>query len=399
MSDVSASNTPLLVADGGPFVVHLPDAIGAEGPLAGWDVAVKDLVAVSGLAATAGLAEPLAETATDDAPVVARLRAAGARIVGTTALHQLACGVTGVNLAQGTPINPAAPDRCPGGSGSGSAAAVAAGLVRMAIGTDTGGSVRLPSAACGVVGWKPARGRLPLDGVIPCAPSLDHVGVHTATVADAITSLAALGLDDLRSVAPSPPGRLGVVRREVEGSADEVRAAVDDAFDRLERSGWELVDVEWPSGDDIAATSTTILLGEFARVHAHERPGLDDRVGADILDRLDRGEAIGDVQVTDALTHRDALRRTVDAALSDVDVVAGPTLPILPPPIDDARADDGTLARALVSHTRLANCTGHPAVSIPLPTPLPVGIQVLAGSDAALAAHATTIERDLRSDR
>ncbi len=385
---------PVMVGDGGPFLSHDPDATGGDGPLAGWDVAVKDLIAVAGRVRSDGSASRDGDAAQAvDAPVVAALRQAGARIVGTTALHELACGVTGVNGHQGTPRNPAAPDRVPGGSSSGSAVAVASGLARAALGTDTGGSVRIPSACCGVVGWKPRRGAIPLDGVTPCAPSLDHVGVHTRAVSDAATVLAALGVDVGAGAAADALPVIGVDRAAVDAADERVAGPIADALDRL-TSLFDLRDVEPPDPRLVARVSTTILLSEFAAVHADMDADRRARLGADIRARLERGAAYTDAEVADARAGAEDIRAGMDDLLGSVAAVVGPTLPV-PPPTSEQAATGEDLARLLVAGTRLANVAGCPALTLPLAVSPPVGLQLVAATDAGLHAVAATVEATL----
>ncbi|MEO1062020.1 MAG: amidase [Actinomycetota bacterium] len=372
----------------GPFLWNDPDAVSSvDGPLAGTRVAVKDLVRLAGHPTTAGTSFARWPVATEDAPVVAALRAAGAHVVGATRLHELACGVTGLNRSQGTVRNPAAPERAPGGSSSGSAAAVAAGLADLAVGTDTGGSVRIPSACCGVVGYKPARGVLPLDGVVPCAPTLDHVGLHARSVELIDRAMSALTGES--SADPSIE-RLGVARAELDAAEEPVRDAVTAAIERLDLP---TVDVALPDAATVAEATTTVLFAEFARVNADLTAEQRSLLGDDIRGRLEAGEAIDAGTHEGALARLDEIRSHVDRLLGEVDAIVLPTLPILPPTLEQADAEPIATAQALVRFTRLANASGHPAITVPLDAALPVGLQVIGPQPAVFAvARAVTQE-------
>ncbi len=398
LEDALARATP--VAQGGAFVAPLGDAARREvaarppeGPLAGWTLAVKDLVAVAGLPLGAGSAvRDGAPPEPHDARVVADLRAAGATLVGTTALHELAIGVTGINAGKGTPRNPLDPARVPGGSSSGSAVAVATGAADLAVGTDTGGSVRIPAALCGVVGFKPTHGRLSTAGVHPLAPTLDHVGLLARRVTDVAHAARVLGI-----AAPAPPTglralRLGYVPRELEEADPEVAAAIAGALDRLSHAGATLVEAEPADAGLVFATSTTLLLAEAAAVHAADLAEVPERFGADVAARFRAGLALPAVALAAAHAARRALITTTRARLHGLDALVGPTVGVRAPLLA-ALADPADAAAAgarLVAHTRLANVCGLPAIS--LPAAPGVGLQLLAADDGALLAHATAVE-------
>ena len=369
-----------------------PPAPGAR--LDGVRLAVKDLVAVGGHPLRAGsLARAGAPDEPRDAAVVAVLRAAGATVSGIVDLHEIAFGTTGINDQVGFPPNPRDADRIPGGSSSGSAVAVAEGRADLAIGTDTGGSIRIPAALCGVVGFKPSYERYPTDGVLALSPTLDHVGFLAPTVeaiAAAHRALTGEAVTPLRR-----PGRLGVDRTALVVADHPVATAVDTALRALHDAGWELVDVTWPERARVQEVTTAIMFAEAAAVHRTLLESHADRLGADVLARLRSGAAIPSGDHRAAAADAVELHAEVSARLATVDAVVGPTLPVVAPTIDEARADAAWPAR-LVSNTRLANVTGLPAFSLPLATGrngdgLPVGLQVLAATDARALAVATAI--------
>ena len=221
---------------------------GDELALAGVPVAIKDLMSVAGFVQTNGTARVAsAAPASEDALAVARLREAGAIIIGTTNLHELAYGITSDNPHFGRVVNPRHPAHSPGGSSGGSAAAVAAGIVRIAVGTDTAGSIRIPAACCGVVGFKPSFDAVPRDGAQTLGASLDHVGPIAASVGDAALAFSVLAGQPARvAKAAALAGlRVGVPRRHFfDPVADDVRRAVEDAIARMRDDGARIVDVD-----------------------------------------------------------------------------------------------------------------------------------------------------------
>ncbi len=400
-SDGAAARVP----DDGAWVWRAEPPLPAtgSGPLDGWRLGVKDLIDVAGHPVRGGSAARAgAPAASADAPVVATLRAAGAVIVGATKLHEFAFGVTGRNATDGTAANPAAPGRVPGGSSSGSAAAVAAGEADVALGTDTGGSCRIPAACCAVVGFKPSFGSVSTAGVLPLSPSLDHVGWLSRTVGQAVALAAVLGVvegwDRSGGATGSRPiRRIGVHRRGLAGGTADggedpvVSAGFEAALERLRAAGVELVDVDWPTGEDAFPASTAIMFTEASALHRRSLADAGARYGIDVRTRLVQGAGFDPDSYVLARSAQVALRARCLAVLAGVDAVVGPTLPAVPPLLDEAV--DPAVAARLVANTRLANLTGLPAVSVPVPgTVLPVGVQVEARSDGAALAAAALLE-------
>jgi Asp-tRNA(Asn)/Glu-tRNA(Gln) amidotransferase A subunit family amidase len=392
------------VGEGGAWVAlspvaHDEAAAGGRpaGPLERTIVAVKDLVAVAGLPVGAGSrVRSGAPPEPADAGVVRALRAAGAVVAGTVALHEMAFGVSGVNDEVGFPPNLHDPQRVPGGSSSGSAVAVADRTADLAVGTDTGGSVRIPAAFCGVVGFKPAT-PYPLEGVLPLAPTLDQVGFLARSVAEvALAHQAVTG--EPTPAGRNAPQRIGVERAALEAADGDVAAAVESALDKLQAAGWQLVDVEWPDRAEVLEVSTTIMFAEAAAVHRHllDRPA-GDLLGVPVRARFETGAEIGDDDYRAALAAAKRITADVRKALTTVDAVVGPTVPIVAPTIDAARCDEA-LPRRIVAETRLANVARTPALTVPVPTVttvptagLPVGLQVTADTDAATLATGQAI--------
>jgi amidase len=333
-------------------------------------VAIKDLIDVVGTPTTGAclvLAE-LAQPAAADAVCLAGLRQADARLVGKTNLHELACGGTGVNEHFGTPVNPFDPALIPGGSSSGNAVALAAGEVDIAIGTDTAGSIRTPSACCGTVGLKPTFGRVSVEGVWPLAPSLDTVGPMARDVAGLVDGMALLEPGFVAADDPAPV--IGRVR------LPDVDPAIDAAVDALlSASGIEVVDVVLPGWDAAVDAGWAVMYYEVWQVdgHLYERDAAS--IGANVRVRLEEGRAIQVAQYEAGLAHRAVWRAELASAFEQAPVLAWPTIAMFPPRIDGA-----------VPNTRRTNIgvnlAGHPAVALPAPSggPIPASIQ-LAGPD------------------
>ncbi|MFI5691461.1 amidase [Kribbella sp. NPDC051586] len=373
-------------------VVHL-DVEGARkaaaahdrsGALAGVPVLVKEIVEVEGLPYRCGSAA-MDEIGQQDAEVVRRLRAAGAIVIGLSHTHEFAYGCTGTSNRVGPCRNPHDPSRMTGGSSSGSAAAVAAGVVPLAIGTDTAGSVRIPAALCGVVGFKPSYNTIPADRVFPLSQSLDHVGVLTRTAADAAYALTALGgLEALDLLEP----RLGVATNpeylQLTTEARPAWSAALESFDALE--------VQLPDWSHSFTTAANLQGPEAVANHAGRS---QDRYQPDVRQRLLEASAVEPADYTRAQEDAVLITRELDELLQQVDAVLTPTVLTTAPLITAAATADGGLEvrKQLLNNTRLANLTRHAAVSMPLPTDgLPVGLQIIAASNEKAAAVACWIE-------
>jgi aspartyl-tRNA(Asn)/glutamyl-tRNA(Gln) amidotransferase subunit A len=381
-----------------------------RGPLHGIPYSLKDLVDVAGVVTTAGSRVLDDRVPTADAVIVTRLREAGAICVGRTNLHEFAMGTTSEDSAFGPVRHPLDPSRSPGGSSGGSAAAVATGMGLASVGTDTGGSVRIPAAVCGVVGLKPTYGEVPADGIVPLSTSLDHVGPLARTVQDCAWMFAVLaGLApptiearDARGLTLVQPG--GYFDALVEAP---VRAAVDRAIARLRAAGAVVTPGTIAGTDAIAAAYLPLVVAEAADWH---RPYLDsraDRYTPPVLDRIRLGRTTLATDYLAACRMQGVLAAQVDAALGDADALVLPAVPLVAPPLGatDVRLDpsgDATLPirSAMLRLTQLFNLTGHPAISIPVPVDgLPVGLQLVGrrGRTPGLLAVAAACERALAS--
>jgi len=362
----------------GAFARLAPDALaaadaGGGGPLRGLPIAVKDLVDTAGLATARGSHCFEGRVPGADAAVFARLRAAGAIVIGKTVTDELGLGGPATDTPDAAPRNPRFPGRVTGGSSSGSAAAVAGGLVRVALGTDSGGSVRVPAAFCGVVGLKPGRGRIATDGVFPLAPSLDHVALLAATVAE-----AAFVCDALAGTACVPALARGVAGLRLafardwfadDAAADPaVTAAIDAAVTALARQGARVAEVTLLDAAEFDACGAILLYGEAAALHR----GLLVQPG---LGRLARGTleaalAVNPDALPQARVAAAALRETLDGRVfTRFDALLTATVLTPPPP---ATAFDGTVPLVPAARALAFNVTGHPALTVP-----PAGLQIV----------------------
>ena len=377
-----------------------------RGPLHGVPVAVKDIVDTAGLRTTMGSRHFATNIPTDDAIVVTRLREAGAVIVGKTTTHEFAFGPTGDRTANGPGRNPHDPTRMAGGSSAGSAAAVAAGLVPLAVGTDTGGSVRIPAALCGATGIRPTYGLIPTDGVFPLSWSLDSVGPLAADVAG-----TTIGWEVLSGVsAASATGavsRIGVVRDAwFDQLADPVRAAFQDALAELSAQGVELVDVSVPDGEELYQLYRTVQGVEVVAIHHERMARAPELFDPEVRQRIEAAAAITAREYALGLRRLAEVRASAADRFAGIDMMALPTLPIVAPPVDARDADLGGGWRvprdALLGHNAPFSSLGVPAMSLPLPVNgdgLPIGLQLVGppGADEALLAMARTVERILHS--
>ena len=354
----------------------------------GLRVAVKDLIDMAGTPTTAAsrVVADAAVPAGQDAACLAGLRAAGAQIVGKANLHELALGVTGINPWFGTPVNPLDASLAPGGSSSGSAVAVATGEARVAYGTDTGGSIRIPAACCGVCGLKTTWGRIPVAGVRPLAPSLDTVGPMAADVAGLVVGMELLEPGFTVSGPPGPPLRPGPLRvgRLRVPAAPEVTDAVTAA---LRATSWEVSDVD--PGEWVTATrwTSSLLVGEAYRSNQDIFDHNATRLSGDVARRLEAGHQVTDALMAAAAQARARWRAELTGLFARFDLLVTPTLAILPPPLD--RADGLLEAR----YTMPVNFAGVPALALPVPARggLPASLQLVGpwgGEERLLAAGA-----------
>jgi aspartyl-tRNA(Asn)/glutamyl-tRNA(Gln) amidotransferase subunit A len=373
------------VTTAGIFITPTP----APGVAAGRRLAVKDLFDTAGVRTTYGSKVFAAHVPDTTAPAVARLEAAGWASVGKANLHEFAWGITSENPHYGTVPNPLAPGRIAGGSSGGSAAALAAGLADGALGTDSGGSIRIPAACCGVTGFKPSFGLVPLDGCFPLAPTFDHAGPMARDVAGCAHMLAALA-PGFEVAALSALGELRVGVAWTERAEPLVRARVEAAAAHFPDR--RPVDVPLP-GPDVAPA----FGGEAAEVHAELFAAHRDQYGENVATKIERGLRLSDADVRAAVAARERYREQVAEAMDGLDLVVTPTLRMVAPPTG---IGDLVLRDDVLELTFPWNAVGAPALALPCGAAelgLPASIQLVGspGADATVLAAGRLLERAL----
>ena len=364
------------------------------GPLHGIPVAIKDLYDVAGMRTTAGSVLLKENVARADSVAALRQRQAGAVLLGKLNLHEWALGVTNINPHFGACRNPWNLDYITGGSSGGSAAALAAGLCLGALGSDTGGSIRIPASLCGVVGLKPTYGRISLRGVTPLAWSLDHAGPLARTVDD-----AAILLQTLAGYDPEDPASAREADREIDWQAEtgasglrvgvppasllaglhpEVEAAVRAAFAALPGLGCELREVALDGYDRASAASSTVLLAEAAAFHRERMAEHPEAIGPEVLPRFRAGAEISGTDYALARRTQAEWTRAMVRLFETVDLLVLPATPAPALPLADS--DALKAAVLLTRFTRVFNLAGLPALSLPCgftSIGLPIGLQIV----------------------
>ena len=345
-------------------------------PADGIALAVKDLFDTEGLATTYGSIVFSEHVPERSAFAVRELEAAGYVNVGKTNLHEFAYGVTSQNPHFGTVPNPAAPGRTAGGSSGGSAAALAAGLADAALGTDSGGSIRIPAACCGIVGFKPTFGLVSLDGVFPLAPTFDHAGPMARSVADCVRMMEALvaGFEVEDAAEPS----FGVAC--LEDCDPAVRADLEEVAGRLGARP-----IDFPLPDRVGPA----FMREVADVHRNLYAEHPDAYGDNVRTKVERCLAVSADEHEAATRRRGAYRDQAERALGDLDLLLTPTLGFPPPPAD---VDELGVREAMIRFTFPFNCLGWPALSLPVGS---ASLQIVgrAGRDGLVLAAGLSLER------
>ena len=372
------------------------------GALHGVPIALKDLFDTRGVRTTAGSLIRRDHVPAEDATVVRRLREAGGIVLGKLNMHEFAYGPEGLNVHYGHARNPwdASAERIAGGSSSGSGVAVAAGLAAGALGTDTGGSIRIPASLCGITGLKPTYGRVSRAGAVPLSWSMDHIGPMARSAADCALMLRAMAgydaADATTSVLPVPDYaavldgdvkglRIGMLRDFfVVSAAPEVKAAVEHAAHIFTKAGALVDEVSLPLIPHAAAAAFAIVASEALAYHADNLRTRAAEYQADVRERLMMGIVVSGLHYVRAQQVRALVRAEVDAALARRDVLLAPSTPIAATVIGERQTLIGDAAAdvraALIRYTRPFNLSGHPACSLPCGVTgggLPIGMQLV----------------------
>jgi aspartyl-tRNA(Asn)/glutamyl-tRNA(Gln) amidotransferase subunit A len=380
-------------------VMKEPPSFAPDGPLRGVPISVKDLYDTKGVRTTAGSKVYESRIPDEDSTVVRKLKEAGAAIIGKANLHEFAFGITTINPHYGIARNPWDRERISGGSSGGSASAVALSLGLASLGSDTGGSIRIPASLCGIVGLKPTYGRVSLRGVVPLAWSLDHPGPMTRTVEDAamlMEIIAGYDPSDVHSRKVEVPRytdalsgslkglRVGIPKNYFyEQLSPSVDQAIHAAIGHLEKLGAEIVDVEMPGMPIHRACWFHIASPEAYSYHELHLQKHADLYGADVRGRLEAGKVLLSIDYVRAQRARTLIKEQFNRLFEAIDVVVTPTVPIPAPRIEDVHKPWGngpeTAAASLTRFTRFFSVAGVPTISIPCgfsPEGLPIGMQI-----------------------
>jgi aspartyl-tRNA(Asn)/glutamyl-tRNA(Gln) amidotransferase subunit A len=395
-----------------------PTGKGTQGPLAGVPISIKDLLDTKDMKTTYGSRHFENHVPSEDATAVQILRNADAVIIGKTNLHEYAYGTTNENPHYGKTLNPWNRAKIPGGSSGGSAASVCAGLAVASIGTDTGGSIRIPAALTGVVGLKPTYGLISKSGVFPLADSLDHVGPITKTVRDAgilLNLLAGQGSHHTSSLVQEKtdyldgrftcPIRVGIPRQFFFDKCHPgVLQTVLAGLRVLESSFIQTIDVDIPNIDLVPEAQNIILSAEALYVHQDRLETHPDWFGSDIRQRLLSSNGIPAADYVKAIHFKQQFQRSVNELFDEVDVIVTPTTPLLATDVGQTKAPLGVqnvpVGRHLTRYTNPWNFSGLPAISIPCGSSsgLPVGMQLVSAPfhERKLLAIAAQFEQVFR---
>jgi len=346
-------------------------------------VAVKDLVDVAGMVTTAGGVILPDKPAAADAPVIARLRSAGCVVVGKANLHEFAYGVTSLNPHYGNVLNPHDPSRVAGGSSGGSAVAVATGMCDWAIGSDTGGSIRIPGSLCGVAGFKPAFGSIDIGGVIPLSRSLDTLGPMATTILETARAYTLMSGEEVSLDGLTRP-RLAVPAGWISG-LDEPTARAWTAVSE------GVPEIAFIDREPLFQVGLTILLYEAAEFHRAWATESPEKYGADVLRLIRRGFEISRADYEEALDQRERLEAAAHHAMDGIDAMILPATAIVAPPVETADEVREPLSR----FTRPFNTTHQPVAVLPAPVKgLPVGIQVVGRRNGETLRAAAWLEQE-----
>ena len=379
------------------------DATRRSGPLAGVMVSIKDLFDEAGQVTAAGSAIlRRAPAAKADAPVVARLKAAGAVPCGRTAMSEFAYSGVGLNPHTGNPGNARDPSRISGGSSSGAAVSVALGLADVALGTDTGGSVRIPAVLNGLAGFKPTQSTVPLEGAFPLSPTFDSIGPLAPRIATCAAVHAVLSGTSAPAVAEDRPLRLAILQGPLmEGMDAQVTADFDAALVALRAAGHEIIDATLPDLEGFGDVNRIVVATEAHAIHAHHLEGLETEGDPRVLRRILAAEGFGPSDYTDKLAHRARAVAAFHTLADGIDAFILPTVPTVAPLIAEVEADFDRLNALMLRNPSAVNFLDGCAATVPMQRAqrLATGLMIFApgGRDWAVLGMAQRIEALLDS--
>ena len=368
-----------------------------RGPLHGIPIALKDLFYTRGVKTTAGSLVYKDFVPEFDATVVERLHEAGAISIGKTNLHEIAFGITSKNPHYGFVLNPLDPARLAGGSSGGSAALVGGGFLPVALGTDTGGSIRVPASFCGISGLKPTYGRVSRQGVLPLAFSLDHVGPLGSCVEDCALALNAMVADydcNLPAASDLKGVRIGVpTDPQFANLADDVSQTISGTLEKMRKLGAEIQQVATPDLNQMNATARVVQLAETAAVYVDHTD--HTQFGDDVWALIEQGRMIMGHEYVNGQRLRTLYRRAFDELWTKIDILVCATTPMTAPLLEDdtvkIKGQDENVRMAATRLVRAINLIGEPALSVPCgkgSNGMPVGLQII----AAPFAEATLVK-------
>lgn len=379
------------------------DATRRSGPLAGVMVSIKDLFDEAGQVTAAGSAIlRRAPAAKADAPVVARLKAAGAVPCGRTAMSEFAYSGVGLNPHTGNPGNARDPSRISGGSSSGAAVSVALGLADVALGTDTGGSVRIPAVLNGLAGFKPTQSTVPLEGAFPLSPTFDSIGPLAPRIATCAAVHAVLSGTSAPAEAEDRPLRLAILQGPLmEGMDTQVTADFEAALVALRAAGHEIIDAALPELEGFGDVNRIVVATEAHAIHAHHLEGLETEGDPRVLRRIRAAEGFGPSDYTDKLAHRARAVAAFHALADGIDAFILPTVPTVAPLIAEVEADFDRLNALMLRNPSAVNFLDGCAATVPMQRAqrLATGLMIFApgGRDWAVLGMAQRIEALLDS--
>lgn len=361
-------------------------SMGHAGRLEGVPLSYKDNIFVKGIPATSGSIIDQELVPTKNAPVITTLQNEGAVMVGKTNMHEFAFGITNNNPFYGPARNPFNPDYISGGSSGGSAVSVAAGLSVASIGTDTGGSIRIPASCCGLVGLKPTHGLINNDGVTPISWTLDHIGPITQNIDDLSIIMEALTNGNYSNNDISLKGwRIGVPSNFFTDRIEsEVKEIYKQTLIKMEKLGALLYDVEIPYVEEVSSLTFTLAVAEAGYVHKDRVSREIENYGTDVKQVMKTATTINAIEYINALRRKEEITEAFDRLFQEVDLIITPTLPILPKPVGmeivSIQGESEPIFNSMIRYTSYFNLTGHPTISLPVGLSrenLPIGVQLI----------------------